>query len=241
MVGLLILKHVRDLSDESVVEQWSENIYYQYFCGQQEFVPYQPCASSELVHFRHRIGIQGCELILKKSVRINGKDGGQDDISADTTVQQKNITYPMDNKLHHKIIKKCKKMAKHEGHHRKNIYADRGYKGKTKIGDTNIHIPKPFSNKLSQYQQRKRRKGHQRRAAIEPIIGHLKQDHRLSRNFYKGDFGDAINVILAAAFNVKRMMNIYKKWFAHIFHQIKETLFLFFRARWLVKGRLNRN
>jgi len=33
MVGLLILKHVRNLSDESVVEQWSENIYYQYFCG----------------------------------------------------------------------------------------------------------------------------------------------------------------------------------------------------------------
>ena len=28
MVGLLILKHVRNLSDESVVEQWSENIYY---------------------------------------------------------------------------------------------------------------------------------------------------------------------------------------------------------------------
>lgn len=33
MCGLLILKHVRNLSDESVVEQWSENAYYQYFCG----------------------------------------------------------------------------------------------------------------------------------------------------------------------------------------------------------------
>lgn len=31
MCGLLILKHVRNLSDESVVEQWSENAYYQYF------------------------------------------------------------------------------------------------------------------------------------------------------------------------------------------------------------------
>jgi len=54
MVGLLILKHVRNLSDESVVEQWCENIYYQYFCGRQEFLPVEPCAASELVHFRHR-------------------------------------------------------------------------------------------------------------------------------------------------------------------------------------------
>ncbi len=31
MVGWLILKHVRNLSDESMVEQWSGNTYYQYF------------------------------------------------------------------------------------------------------------------------------------------------------------------------------------------------------------------
>ena len=39
MCGLLILKHVRNISDESVVLQWSENAYYQYFCGQLEFLP----------------------------------------------------------------------------------------------------------------------------------------------------------------------------------------------------------
>ena len=43
MCGLLILKHVRNLSDESVVEQWSENAYYQYFCGMLEFTPSFPC------------------------------------------------------------------------------------------------------------------------------------------------------------------------------------------------------
>ncbi len=31
MVGLIILKHIRNLSDESVAEQYSENVYYQYF------------------------------------------------------------------------------------------------------------------------------------------------------------------------------------------------------------------
>ncbi|MBL0310183.1 MAG: transposase [Bacteroidetes bacterium] len=69
MVGLLILKHVRNLSDESVVEQWSENVYYQYFCGEKSFANGSPCEASELVHFRHRIGAEGVELILKESIR----------------------------------------------------------------------------------------------------------------------------------------------------------------------------
>ena len=34
MEGLLILTHLRNISDESVVEQYSENVYYQYLCGQ---------------------------------------------------------------------------------------------------------------------------------------------------------------------------------------------------------------
>lgn len=100
MVGLLILKHIRNVSDESVVEQWSENVYYQYFCGETEFVPVEPCEASELVHFRHRIGEVGIELILKESIRINGKDSNESSASIDTTVQEKNITFPTDSKLH---------------------------------------------------------------------------------------------------------------------------------------------
>ena len=34
-------------------------------------------------------------------------DGQQQEATTDTTVQEKNITYPTDNKLHRKIIKKC--------------------------------------------------------------------------------------------------------------------------------------
>ena len=85
MVGLLILKHIRDFSDESVVEQWSENNYYQYFCGEQKFQPRVPCEASELVHFRHRIGKEGVELILRESIRINGKDSNDKDVYIDTT------------------------------------------------------------------------------------------------------------------------------------------------------------
>jgi IS5 family transposase len=111
MVSLLILKHVRNLSDESVVEQWFENIYYQYFSGERTYACGAPCEASELVHFRNRIGEEGIELILKESIRANGKDGGEKEATTDTTVQEKNITYPTDNKLHRKIIKKCVALA----------------------------------------------------------------------------------------------------------------------------------
>lgn len=109
MCGLLILKHLRNLSDESVVEQWSENAYYQYFCGMQEFTPSAPCASSELVHFRNRIGERGVELIFQESIRVNNKDDDKshhDTAFIDSTVQEKNITFPTDARLHKKIVNK---------------------------------------------------------------------------------------------------------------------------------------
>ena len=92
MVSLLILKQLRNLSDESVVEQWAENSYYQYFSGQPCFAASEPCEASELVHFRKRIGEQGMELIFKESIRINGRDGQSGKLSGDTSIQEKNIT-----------------------------------------------------------------------------------------------------------------------------------------------------
>lgn len=123
MTGLLILKHIRNLSDESVVEQWQENSYYQYFCGEKSFVSKPPCEASELVHFRNRIGKEGMELIFRESVRINGKDGKEKQVCADTTVQEKNITFPTDNKLHKKIINECVSIAEKE-----NIELRQSYK-----------------------------------------------------------------------------------------------------------------
>ena len=47
-----------------------------------------------------------------------------------------------------------------------------------------------------------------RRSAIEPIIGHLKNDHRLRRVYLKGIFGDKVNILMAsAAFNFKKWCN----------------------------------
>lgn len=110
MVSLLILKYVRNLSDENLVEAWSENIYFQYFSGEQHFQANIPCVPTELVVFRQRIGEPGVELILQESIRVNQgpkDDGNSMVVSVDTTVQEKNITYPTDDKLYKKIIKKC--------------------------------------------------------------------------------------------------------------------------------------
>ena len=46
-----------------------------------------------------------------------------------------------------------------------------------------------------------------RRSAIEPVIGHVKSDHRMDRNYLKGSTGDAINAVLAAAgYNFRRLL-----------------------------------
>lgn len=71
MCSLLILKHLFDLSDEELVEQWIQNPYYQYFGGMADFQWNQPCASRELVHFRYRIGKEGEAMIFSESIRIH--------------------------------------------------------------------------------------------------------------------------------------------------------------------------
>jgi transposase, IS5 family len=115
MVSLLIIKHLRNLSDENVVLQWSENMYYQYFSGKSKFICAAPCSSTDLVMFRDRIGEPGMELILKESIKINDDFTPMNKnnlvISVDTTVQEKNITYPTDDKHYKKIIKWCWKIA----------------------------------------------------------------------------------------------------------------------------------
>ena len=115
MVGLLILKQLYDLGDETVMEEWVSNPYFQYFCGETVFQWQFPCDPSDLVHFRHRIGVEGVEKILATSILLHGAKVLQEDVSIDTTVQEKNITYPTDTKLAVKIIKQCRQVAEKEG------------------------------------------------------------------------------------------------------------------------------
>ena len=369
MTSLLILKAIYNLSDEKLVEEhWEMNGYFQYFSGKQVQQWGQPCAASDLVHFRKRIGESGVEKIFKHSIDKHGKDSKDAHVSIDSTVQQKNITYPTDAKLHKKIIDKCVKQAKksgiklrrsykrtskqlirdtYNGNHPKrrkkantakrklktiagrlvrelerklpkgiystelalykkvlaqeknsknkiyslhepevyciskgkahkkyeygckasvvltqktgiivgamtfatNVYdghtledvleqtknltgktpktatVDKGYKGKQMVANTQINIPKPPLKKDSEYQKRKKKKYFRRRAAIEPIIGHLKSDHRAARNFLKGQIGDTINFIMAAAgFNFRKLMDKLKQSNLWLYFQMKNLI-----------------
>lgn len=83
---------------------------------------------------------------------------------------------------------------------------------------------------MSQYEKRKERNRSRRRASIEPVIGHLKTDNRLSRNFLKGIAGDQINVMLvAAAFNLRKWMRKVEKqtetFFALFYKTVEQLVF----------------
>ena len=353
MVGLLLLKQIEHLSDERVVEAWVRNPYYQAFCGMKQFQWHFPCDPSDLVHFRKRIGEKGIERIFQASVALHGKDSLESDVVVDTTVQEKNITFPTDTKLRMSVIKRCWKVAEKEqvvlrrsyrremkalmrtirfsksrketkkvssavrrvktianallrelsrklpasryeekkeelcrwskavnqqrtdkdkvyslhepevscickgkahkkyefgskaavamtkgsgvivgvksftgnpydgdtlqcilgqikdirGREARHAFCDRGFRGRKQIGKTSIEIPDNGMSKATAYQKQKARKNFGRRSAIEPVIGHLKSDFRLARNYLKGVIGDTINLLLsAAAFNLRKWM-----------------------------------
>lgn len=353
MVGLSILKHMENLSDEVLVQRWVQNPYYQAFTGEVEFQWQLPCDPTSLTKFRNRIGSSGHEKILSASIAMHQEKIAEDEMCIDTTVQEKNITFPTDAKQYQKIHRHLLKIARIEhisltrtyekevkqlklhtrfGTHPKNrkksryavrrlktisgrllreiqrkmtleqlhcyneklalylrmllqkrggknklyslhephIYcmskgkahqryefgtkasitttrdsgiiigalafesnvfdghtvpdvlaqvqrlsghipevgiADRGYRGKSKVNDTQIVTPKPARKNASLEAMALARKRFRRRAGIEPVIGHLKSDHRLKRNFLKGFAGDQINLIMAAAaFNFKKWM-----------------------------------
>lgn len=363
MCGLLLLKQLENLSDESVIEQWRRNPYYQVFCGEKQFQTTNPCHATELVKFRQRIGTDGVKYLFDSSIQIHGKAAQESTVLVDTTVQEKVITYPTDSKLLIKIINRLNKLAKLHGvkqrrtfvketkslrlacrhfrhvkrrrkamkairrlrtiagilmrelkrklpdsviqeqagnfvlyqrvidqrrndknkvyslhesdvycvakgkdhktyeygrkasivstkdsniivgvashdinehdsktlkaalasahEHRekpiKLVVADRGYRGGKKYLDegTELLLPSQPLKRDSSYQRQKKRILCRRRAAIEPIIGHLKHDYRLSRNWLKGSQGDEINLYMAAcAWNMKKWMAaffIYRK------------------------------
>jgi IS5 family transposase len=299
------------------------------------------------VHFRHRIGVEGVEKILAVSILLHGKEVLNEDVSIDTTVQPKNITYPTDTKLAVKIIKQCRKIAGQEevelrqsykfvvkdlvqkansksqkqaqakkkarkklktianrlvrelkrklneeslakqcekleiyervlrqkkedkdkiyslhelevgciakgkehkkyefgskvafavgqksnvikaavsfkgnpndnqtvgktleqqekltGERPKKAYVDRGIKSR-QVGATEVIAPSNGKGK-TKAEKARLRKSFRRRAGIEPIIGHVKSDCGMERNYLKGEIGDQINAILAAsAFNFR--------------------------------------
>ena len=96
----------------------------------------------------------------------------------------------------HTLAEIVPEMEKMIGTGRDRILADAGYRGHNA----------PLSHKFKVYTSGQKRRvtpaikrEMKRRAAIEPVIGHIKNEHRMDRNYLAGSQGDAINAILAAA------------------------------------------
>lgn len=170
MVALLILKYVRNLSDESVVDQWAKNSYYQYFSGEHSFVPGIPCVPAELVAFRHRIGEEGMELILKESIKVNEPSEPGGGSKASVLVDQGtgiiagayHFTQTLDD--YKTVPDALEQYERLTGTQAAEVLVDRGYRGTRTNKETQMRVPQPQNNIT-----KSKRKKHSRRAAIEPI------------------------------------------------------------------------
>jgi IS5 family transposase len=82
-------------------------------------------------------------------------------------------------------------------------------------------IPSTPKKSDTQYQKQSKRKKCKLRAAIEPIIGHLKTDFRMQQNYLWGENGLQINALQAGtAWNLKKMMEKLKEEFLKFIFQL---------------------
>lgn len=120
LVGLHYLKHAFNLSDETLLERWVENPYWQYFCGFDTMQHQVPLHPTSLTKWRQRVGAEKLAELLEETValavrqkQVRSQELAQ--VNVDTTVQEKNITHPTDSKLYHKAIQKLGQAAKRRG------------------------------------------------------------------------------------------------------------------------------
>ncbi len=111
MAGLLILKKLYNLGDIAVMEQWVQNPYFQYFCGESEFQWKFPCDPSDLGHFRKRIGPAGTDLILEMSETVPRHKIRPFNLAAEAANKQKDPTDSGNSGLVSRVTEMFKKFA----------------------------------------------------------------------------------------------------------------------------------
>ncbi|GBD90970.1 hypothetical protein BMS3Abin04_01692 [bacterium BMS3Abin04] len=116
---------------------------------------------------------------------------------------------PHDSKTIEPLLKQ---MEKNLDYQPEEVIYDRGGRGVSEINGVKISTPKPPLKRDSQYQKMKKRKKFRRRAAIEPVIGHLKKDFRMEENYLHGESSPKINALLVASgWNLKKLAEKLKK------------------------------
>src|SRR5215470_12027814 len=76
----------------------------------------------------------------------------------------------------------------------RRIHVDKGYRGHNHAQKFRVWISGQVRRVTAPIRREMRR-----RAAVEPVIGHMKAEHRMGRNYLKGRDGDRCNAVLAAA------------------------------------------
>jgi IS5 family transposase len=100
------------------------------------------------------------------------------------------------------------------------IYADKGYRGHDYEGEAEVFLSGRTRGLTPQMKRELKR-----RSAIEPMIGHAKNDGRLGRNHLLGQDGDKINALLAAAgHNLRLILNKLRLLFARILKSLIRAL-----------------
>ena len=100
----------------------------------------------------------------------------------------------------------------------RRIHVDKGYRGHNHKHKFRVWI----TGQVRRVTQSIRREM-KRRAAVEPVIGHLKAEHRLGRNYLKGRHGDCANAVLAAAgYNFALLLS----WFSRLLRALLQLLSL---------------
>lgn len=117
MVGLHCLKYTFNESDESVVARWVENPYWQSFCGYTHMQHRCPIHPTSMTRWRKRVGADRLEELVRETIALARREGhvtktDLERVNVDTTVQEKNITYPTDSKLLYRSIQKLVTAAK---------------------------------------------------------------------------------------------------------------------------------
>lgn len=117
MVGIHYLKYTYNLSDEDVIARWVENPYYQYFTGEETFQRKFPTHPSNLTRFRKRLENKNLSDFLMETIKAGFmagylKEKDIQKVAVDTTVQEKNITFPTDIKLYYKMILRLNKFCR---------------------------------------------------------------------------------------------------------------------------------
>lgn len=120
MVGLHILKHKENMSDEKCADRIRSDLYWMYFCGMDSESlksKYRHLNSATMTKFRNRIGSQGFAEIEKIILKylIQEKHVDPRTMNTDSTCQPKNIIYPTDTALLDKgrklVLKGMKKLV----------------------------------------------------------------------------------------------------------------------------------